>query len=115
MTERMTFKLHGPCNECPFRSDRPFYFRPGRRRSIYESIVNGDETFPCHKTLHDEEVIHCGGALVFLQKAGKLFYNVLYRLAAKAANSNPDMLRPALLQMDAPIMTEAEFLEGEPE
>jgi hypothetical protein len=67
-----------PCDNCPFRSDKPFHLRPGRVKEIMRSLVRGD--FPCHKTtVHREskeggdrvvtdKSLHCAGALILLEK-----------------------------------------------
>lgn len=71
----MNYDRKTPCDNCPFRSDKPFELRPGRVREIERSLVRGE--FPCHKTTtHDEDgdlhatdkSQHCAGALILLEK-----------------------------------------------
>lgn len=71
----MRFNLRKPCDNCPFRSDKPFYgLGPERVREIAEC----DGTFPCHKTTdldtEDGEArvlptsSHCAGFLIFRER-----------------------------------------------
>lgn len=75
----MKYDKTTPCDNCPFRSDKPFSLTPGRVNEIRAGLVRGD--FPCHKTTvptEDEEGYadlkvadksqHCAGALILLEK-----------------------------------------------
>jgi hypothetical protein len=75
----MKYDKTTPCDNCPFRSDKPFPLAPGRVLEIEQSLVRGD--FPCHKTTvetEDEQGFsereatdksqHCAGALILLEK-----------------------------------------------
>lgn len=44
------YTLKGPCSNCPFRSDKPFYLDEDRVTEIAESLRDG-ATFYCHKTV----------------------------------------------------------------
>lgn len=72
----MKYTKTAPCDNCPFRSDRPFHLGRGRVREIRAGLVRGD--FPCHKTTvatadgdemrATEKSLHCAGALILLEK-----------------------------------------------
>ncbi len=73
----MKYTKTAPCDNCPFRSDKPFHLGRGRVREIQAGLQRGD--FPCHKTTVDsgsddgdristEESLHCAGALILLEK-----------------------------------------------
>src|SRR5271154_2609248 len=62
-----------PCDNCPFRSDKPFHLSAGRVREIQRGLVRS--TFPCHKTTEaggstkgESAEVHCAGALILLEK-----------------------------------------------
>ncbi len=75
----MKYDKTTPCDNCPFRSDKPFHLSRGRVREIQAGLVRGG--FPCHKTTvpcEDEDGSanlratdksqHCAGALILLEK-----------------------------------------------
>lgn len=74
----MKYTKTSPCDNCPFRSDKPFLLGRGRVREIQAALQRGD--FPCHKTTVDceddegcnrvstEKSLHCAGALILLEK-----------------------------------------------
>lgn len=76
----MRYTKTSPCDNCPFRSDRPFHLGKGRVREIERGLERGD--FPCHKTTVDgdddeegcstrrstDKSLHCAGALILLEK-----------------------------------------------
>lgn len=109
MRRKKTFKfdLKRPCPECPFRSDKEFYLRPGRRAQIWEDLTRNDKTFTCHLTLEAKDRSHCAGALIAMEKAGKTSWNFLLRLAMEAGIYNPSEM-----DMNAPVSAEDEFLAG---
>lgn len=45
------YTLKGPCSNCPFRNDKPFYLGEDRVIEIAQSLRDG-ATFYCHKTLN---------------------------------------------------------------
>lgn len=67
----MNFTLKAPCANCPFRNDRPDqkgWLGRARATEIAEAITDNQQTFSCHKTLHNKEQQHCAGALILLEK-----------------------------------------------
>lgn len=75
----MNYSKTSPCDNCPFRSDKPFYLPAARVREIENGLVRGD--FACHKTTvfcdgedgmgdrcETEKSLHCAGALILLEK-----------------------------------------------
>lgn len=112
-------KLMTPCNNCPFRSDRPFYLP--RANDILNDLLERDQPFTCHKTvdynkwdgdgLYDsssDEHHHCAGALILLKKTGHMFDNLVFRLAVRLGYLNPDKL-----DMEAPVYDTLEaFVAG---
>jgi hypothetical protein len=116
------FDLRGPCEDCPFRKDKPFYLGGRRAREIADSIVKDDTGFTCHKTViydYDEDGNDafdvmtngraCGGVMVMLEKMQmpSQEMRVAHRLG---------MFDHTKLDMDAPVfdtMNEwVEFQEG---
>jgi hypothetical protein len=77
------FRLRTPCPDCPFRTDRRAYLRPGRAEQIGRDLAFYGEAFPCHKTLdydrEDEDgqpemtdkTAQCAGAMILLTKIGR--------------------------------------------
>lgn len=68
----MNWNKTAPCDNCPFRSDKPFHLSKGRVREIQAGCVRG--TFPCHKTTEaggcedPKAETHCAGALILMEK-----------------------------------------------
>lgn len=60
------FKLHKPCNDCPFRkcNGQRFRLRHERLREIFTS-----DAFQCHKTSEDKPQ-QCAGLIILLDKEG---------------------------------------------
>lgn len=110
-----------PCNDCPFRSDRPpLQLGTDRRREIVLSIL-GDSLFSCHKTtVFDDEGNHvytpeerpCIGAAVFIQENRKTcLVNIAFRLAKKRG-----VFDDRKLPVNAAIVTDPfEFIHKEEE
>lgn len=46
----MKFEMTSPCENCPFRTDKPFFLGPERAREIADALF-ADKTFSCHKTV----------------------------------------------------------------
>ncbi len=100
----MKYDRTSPCDNCPFRSDKPFELRPGRVREIQRSLVRGE--FPCHKTtvLDDEgsdlretdRSQHCAGALILLEKTNS--QSQMMRICERIGLYKPDKL-----DMKAPV------------
>jgi len=109
-----------PCDNCPFRADRPFRgLSPGRAREIAKSLM-GDGDFPCHKTVDYsggdgegrtvESSTRCVGAAIFLEnvRPGGMLANVQFRLAAMFGR-----LRPEELSAEIPVYQSiSDFIKG---
>lgn len=104
----MKFDLIRPCADCPFRTDTQFHFRPGRAEEIVRSVVEGDLTFPCHKTIHgrgrkrrriDRQM--CAGALILHEKLGKPNWRIRYAHAL-------GLYDPSRLVMASPVVESIE-------
>lgn len=72
----MEFNLKKPCGDCPFRADKPIQKGwLGRERAIEiaTNVLQKDNTFTCHKTLHkpQDKQSMCAGALQMLHNATK--------------------------------------------
>lgn len=89
-----------------------FYLRRGSREKYADSL-EGDGTFPCHRTVDyvaldtdlaeksdDEQPVilpveqrqHCAGALIVLKRSGHLYDNFMFRLAALSGMLDEDKL-----------------------
>jgi hypothetical protein len=86
----MRYTLTHPCENCPFRSDTLFCgLGEARKKEIARSLLDLQQTFPCHKTVDYEgdkpEVLddsqHCAGALILLEKLEKP--NQMMRIAER--------------------------------
>lgn len=106
----MNYNLKKPCANCPFRTDIKPFIRGERAEEICESIIDSQQSFPCHKTIkHDEEgdgIIgekseHCAGAMILLEKLERP--NQMMRIAERLG-----MYDHTKLQMDAPVYDSAE-------
>lgn len=71
----MNYTKISPCDNCPFRKDKPFPLPADRVEEIRDGLERGE--FPCHKTTVDTEdgdrqetdkSLHCAGALILLEK-----------------------------------------------
>ncbi len=104
----MNFNLKKPCANCPFRTDiRPF-LTTGRAEEIVESIIDMQQTFPCHKTTvasddyeyggmtTTEKSEHCAGALILLEFAERP--NQMMRIAERLG-----MYDRTKLDMESPV------------
>jgi len=106
------FDLTGPCSNCPFRLDQ-HYLRRARAQEIADALCKQDLTFTCHKTTgvmgNDAPAHqHCAGALVMMQKSGRLFDNWRIRFAAFLG-----LFKPERLNMNAPVYDSPEtFVQG---
>lgn len=74
----MNYGMTKPCDNCPFRSDKPFPLARGRVSNIERGLFRGE--FACHKTTafdDDGEYVerddeqHCAGALILMEKLGR--------------------------------------------
>lgn len=104
MTKGITgrYSLRGPCSNCPFRSDKPFYLDPDRVDEIADAIL-ADASFTCHKTVdYDDEPFvgergrECGGEMVTLEREGRA--NQGMRIAERFGFYDRERL-----DMDAPV------------
>jgi len=71
----MKYDLKKPCEQCPFRSDKPFPLDHDRVMEITNGLLYENTPFSCHKTTtsigrtnNHKEAQHCGGALIFMEK-----------------------------------------------
>lgn len=56
----MNYNLKKPCANCPFRTDIKPFIRGERAEEICESIIDSQQSFPCHKPiLHRETSGDC--------------------------------------------------------
>jgi hypothetical protein len=66
-----------PCDNCPFRKDKPFPLPADRVEEIRDGLQRGE--FACHKTTVDndesegcrietDKSLHCAGALILMEK-----------------------------------------------
>ena len=96
--------MHKPCDNCPFRADKPpFPLGQSRRAGIAHSILH-DGHFPCHKTTRgcfDEEgeyswndrVQPCIGAVLLVEnELGDSRANLMFRFDVMAGRLKPDQL-----------------------
>jgi hypothetical protein len=118
--ERMNYDLVRPCDNCPFRSDKPFFFSRERAEEIADGITRQQRTFTCHKTTvacgEDEEfggmkdgpnAQHCAGAMILLEKLAQP--NQMMRIAERLG-----MYDRTKLDMDAPVYDSVEeFIDGQ--
>lgn len=115
----MKWDMAKPCADCPFRSDKVFPLMPGRAEEILDSIIDMQQTFPCHKTVDysDEEdeyegdchisgsdEQHCAGATIFLEKLE--CPNQMMRIAERLG-----LYDHTKLDMDAPVWDSREEME----
>jgi hypothetical protein len=99
------YGLTGPCDACPFRTDKQFPLGVDRRQEIADSLMVEDTEFRCHKTLDysdgEARVTSgsqvCGGALVVMAKADQ-GYPQMTRIAGRVG-----MFDPSRLDLDAPV------------
>lgn len=111
----MTYDLHKPCGNCPFRNDRAGYLNPARVTEIGEALVRSE--FPCHKTTVSTddgqsavtpESKHCAGALILLEKTNRP--SQMMRISERFG-----MYDRRKLDMDAPVFDSfAEMRNAQP-
>lgn len=100
--------MNRPCDNCPFRNDRPFPLLEERAHAIADSLYAG-AMFPCHKTVDysdgddgstTADSKFCGGALIVMEKEFEqgAVENQMARLSARMG-----WLDLAALDMDAPV------------
>lgn len=97
------YSLPGPCANCPFRSDRPFYLNPDRVDEIADALEAG-QGFTCHKTVDytedgpevNDRGRECGGAMATLEREGRP--NQGMRIAERLGFYDPTRIDP-----DAPV------------
>lgn len=102
----MDYTMTEPCDNCPFRSDKPFPLMTGRAGEI----INGGE-FPCHKTTIEfgatgENEQSCAGLMILLEKENRP--NQMMRIAERLG-----MYDYTQLNMNAPVYDSIEdAIEG---
>lgn len=111
----MKFNLKRPCDNCPFRNDKPFYLNPERAEEIADSLL-GDKSFSCHKTngfdddgdaVETDESEHCAGAMILLEKLDRP--NQMMRICERLR-----IYDRRKLDMDAPVFDSfEEFIEAQ--
>lgn len=88
----MNYHLTAPCDNCPFRTDVAPYLTKSRVRDIEQGLVDGQQSFPCHKTTVDSKDAdgqmeatpkseHCAGAMILLERLEKP--NQMMRIAER--------------------------------
>lgn len=92
----MDYSMKKPCDNCPFRSDKPFPLAEGR----VEEILGGG-SFPCHKTTTEggtdgKNQKACAGLMILLEKEGQP--NQMMRISERLG-----FYDHTKLDMDAPI------------
>lgn len=103
----MNFNITTPCKNCPFRSDKPLqkgWLGAARAAGIIESIVDLQQSFPCHKTTEatlgnralPENQQHCAGASILLEKIERP--NQMMRIAERLR-----LYDRSGLDMEAPV------------
>jgi hypothetical protein len=92
------------CDNCPFRSDKPFYLARGRIEEIFAS----DSHFNCHKTIDystdppsDRNALVCAGYLILCEKRGE--YDQMTRIMGRLG-----MFDPAKLDKSVPVYDSVE-------
>lgn len=94
------YSLRGPCSNCPFRSDKPFYLHPERVDEIADSLERG-ESFSCHKhndfdedgqAVPTQSERECGGVMATLEREERP--NQMMRIAERLGMYNPANLDP---------------------
>lgn len=114
----MTSQYAQPCDNCPFRSDRPFRGLHRERAIDIAEALHRDASFHCHKTVdysHDSDgrvsssSRLCIGAATFLEhtRPGGMVANLAFRLGVRCGQI------PRKLQHEVPIYQSiSEFIEG---
>lgn len=72
----MEFDLKQPCDDCPFRCDKPNqrgWLGEERAKDIINTLYRNDQTFACHKTTghRAKKQQHCAGAMILMERTGK--------------------------------------------
>ena len=109
-------KKLNPCNNCPFRTDKPFKtLRVSRCEDIHGALM-GDQSFECHKTTKGgtstRDSKQCIGAAIYLEKTrpGGMMANLSFRMSALYNPNDP--ISPKALDVDAPVVGSlSEFIE----
>ena len=94
------YTLTGPCSNCPFRCDKPFYLDNERVDEIADELL-AQRDFMCHKTTEftddgEVEIVArtraCGGAMATLEREGRStqMQRITERLGGKVATPDPD-------------------------
>lgn len=99
MEPKELFRIKKPCSNCPFRNDgKAINLSDARFEEIVASITQDDSTtFPCHKTVYDEngntlkgKSSYCVGAMAYLYKAKQP--NIAMRLGiAMGLTTEPEL------------------------
>lgn len=107
VSESLCKKMKEPCNNCPFRADRPFRgLLEEKANSIVQALYH-DGGFHCHKIMDYSQNSRgrvtknsklCVGSAIFLENTvrGGMRCNVIYRLAIWAKELNPEELSKAV-------------------
>lgn len=96
----MKFNLKKPCNNCPFRKNSQQGWLGEERADEVANYAFQDSTFACHKTtgvekgkeIPTDEHSQCAGAMILLDKEQGIYSNMLFRLANRLFNFNPNQL-----------------------
>jgi hypothetical protein len=112
----MKFYLKKPCANCPFRTDIKPFLTQSRAQEICTSLIDHQQTFPCHKTLdysnhsrgkETDKTQHCAGSMIMLEHINRPNQMMRFAKRFNAYNKNE-------LEMDSPVFQSAEdFIENQ--
>jgi hypothetical protein len=113
----VNLNMKKPCADCPFLKEGAIDLREGRLDGIIETLMNDQNHFLCHKTVHcksggdwDEDTgkyqhsgseSQCVGSMVYLLKAGRP--NVSMRMGAALKMLSYDNLKAQFNEIIEPL------------
>lgn len=101
-----------PCDNCPFRSDKPFRGLTKKRVIEIDQAINNDRFFSCHKDIAKEKKRACAGSIIYLEKSSLgAFANVTYRLASMRGDFTPDQIKNLNLNSTPIVASLDEFIK----
>lgn len=80
----LEYTRNKPCNDCPFRTDRPFRGLTKERAIEIHNSIHNDGFFPCHKYIDypNKDKRTCIGSVIYLENQNGVFCNWTYRVAS---------------------------------